>query len=431
MKSTDSTLSAALRRAALAEEQPPLLSREEIFGILHEAERKTVAPVALPKRPFMPRLLKIAAAAGLSAAAVLAVFVWKTQDTPQDFSADSPKIAQQTEPANIGQAANTQPQREAISEGMSQKQPEAKSGLLQKREYSQTVTANGRAGAPAAMAAIEVQSDDAAVAQADASAEVENTLITAAIVTPERIEPIIGKRLADAESTLGVVFDPPAVPPRQQAAPPETQSLGRSLLPEGNSLLPKNSLMPDSKRSAARKQPARLPEKSLMEILKDAGANPQAITLVKDGRIVANEWNFAAGTATSAGDLLPVYLSLHGRDAARDYADYALLWLQPASAAKSAHGGCELKISPEPATESTVALILATPEATTVSIALYDLFGNKIREAAQMLSLGKGQSYHTLALEGLPDGAYTAVAVGASDRVLASRRFMIERTPEK
>lgn len=444
MKPTTTSLAEMLHSTAVAQEQPPLLSRGEILEILRETDnKKAAAPLLLAKPILLPRILKFSAV-GLSAAAVLMLFIWKTGDNGsvplsvgthseankplENTAPSSPDVSQQRE------KTSEQPLHETATN--SQHTQTTTPTIAHAEQQGLSTTAPGRGASPSA---IIVMADDNATAKTE-NAEMggrlsdESAMTVAAIATPEHIDPILGKRINDVETALGITFDAPSVASTSSrpADTPKSNSLSRSLVPESNSLWPKPSTLVESKRSGgyADTHPKNT-EKSLLETLRDASAEPQMITLIQDGKVVANEWNFGASSTAKTDNLLPVYVSLKGKNIASGKADYALLWLPPSSPKAAQANTMNLAVTPNPVEANSAYLTLSSNEEMIVSIAIYDMFGKKNLEVVQSEKISKGQSNRELSLENLSDGVYTVVVVGAGSKELASCRFVIEKVREK
>ncbi|MCZ2132676.1 MAG: T9SS type A sorting domain-containing protein, partial [Bacteroidetes bacterium] len=259
------------------------------------------------------------------------------------------------------------------------------------------------------------------------------------IVTPDHIEPIIGKRINEPEIALGIAFDTPQSSVHQSSESPPIVSFGRSLAPENRTLIPKEDRTLISKnflgteaqqrRDSDMPQNAPKPKKTLMEILLGATSNPQMVTLVRNGKIAANEWNYMYAEA-EPDKLQPVYVSLKGKESAEGIADYALLWLPASVRSPKIENGVSANVSPNPIEKREARISVYAPNEIAVSIAIYDMFGKKIQDAAQAKLLPKGL-YNQDFTADIPDGVYVVAVIGANGIRLASGRFVIERTSER
>lgn len=434
-----------LHSTAVAQEQPPLLSRGEILEILRETDnKKAIAPLSLSSTStLLPRILKFSAV-GLSAAAVLAVFMWRTgsEHSPNPPAAT---YSQHTEPQEntpppasvLQQKTIEQPLHAPNTDSQHKEVTTPTIARAEEQRQSETAIASGRASAPPAIMAMadESSANKADNAGNDDALSAGSDIKAVTILTPERIEPILGKRIHDVETALGINFGtPPASASPRSADTPMSNSLTRSFTPETNSFLPKPSSLAESKRSGSYSSTDanhKTDGKSLLGTLREASVNPQMVTLIQDGKIVANEWNFGTPFNVKADELLPVYVSLRGKEIAEGKADYALLWLPPSSSTTAQSNSINLIVTPNPAEDNHARLTLTAPEEMMISIALYDIFGKKIQDVVVSEKIGKGQFNREFALENLSDGVYTAFVIGTGNKELASYRFVVEKVREK
>lgn len=445
MKMQSTTLKQALCVASQAEEKIPLLNREEILAILREADDKKALSPLIIRRSILPRIWKIAAAT-LSAAAIIILFLRFSDTTPSN----NPKIAQSTQEreiisenespkSDIYRLDNTNEDKTKLKQdnsmqiqeiAMTKKEPNAEKKTISKETVIMSGSSSVKKQVAMAMKEESVYTNAESVSK-------DYSLKDEIIVSPERIEPILGRRINEAEIALGIMFDSPQKNTRKLEESAPILSLGRSLSQQNNSLMPKSERLPSSNtpldkdlklsRSNNNTESIVKSKKTLMEILLGATSNPQMVTLVRNGEIVANKWNYAIADATP-DQLQPVYISLKGKEAAEGIADYALLWLPPASAQGSTlENRISVNVSPNPIEKERAQLEVFVQDEIVVSIAIYDMFGKKIQDLAQMKQLSKGANSLNIKVD-FPDGVYTVVIIGTNNVSLATKRFIVEKT---
>lgn len=439
MEMQSTTLKQALSAASQAEEQPPLLSHEEILAILRKAESKKTRAVPISRSNTLPRIWKITVAT-LSAAAIIVLFFrisgsnrenLTVVQTLQEREGNYSTKDTQSEAGYLGQSQKAQQQlgqKDTAGAPLAELSQKKILPTIKKSIQSEYAAASGGLAATPPAMSIKVENT------ITASDEIlkENTSKIEDIIVPGRIEAIAIRHINEPEIALGITFDEPKSPVRQSAeSSASALSLNRSFVPDNGTSILKNERLSIHKNSLGADdtpQTTRPPQRTLIETLLDAAISPQMVTLVRNGEIVANEWRHSAEIGPDR--LQPVYMPLNGKEAAKETADYALLWLPHSVRNSSVENGVSVTISPNPMEKHDARLSVYMPHEAAVSIAIYDMFGKKIQDIAQTKLMPKGMYYQDITVD-IPDGIYVVAIIGANGSRLAYGRFVVERTQGK